>query len=187
MKIWMCRGQITLSKIDENCPLAIPNQISTISMHIPILVKIYWYLLKLTSGNENTDVLQADHSVTNRRNLLINNPKTDQHNTKAHTEFWWNPLTFTQVVVRKRKYRRTDVRQTDGWTYGRWAHGHRRETIITRRYRVARCKKEYLKYCSLILQNVWRKVTYVTKQNNWLLYLGFCRINLRQFCKSMSF
>ena len=37
-KILTCRGQINLSKIDEICPLAIPNQISTISMHIPSLV-----------------------------------------------------------------------------------------------------------------------------------------------------
>ena len=38
-----CRGQITLSNIDEICPLAIPDQISTISMHIPSLVKIHWH------------------------------------------------------------------------------------------------------------------------------------------------
>ena len=44
-------GQITLSKIDEICPLAIPNQISTISIHIPSLVKIHC-LLKSSSGNE---------------------------------------------------------------------------------------------------------------------------------------
>ena len=34
-----CRWQITLSKIDEVSPLAIPNYISTITMHIPSLVK----------------------------------------------------------------------------------------------------------------------------------------------------
>ena len=39
-------------KFDEICPLAVPNQISTISMHIPNLVKIHWCLLKLSSGNE---------------------------------------------------------------------------------------------------------------------------------------
>ena len=43
-KIRACLGQITSSKIDEICPLAIPNQISTISMHIPSLAKIHWYL-----------------------------------------------------------------------------------------------------------------------------------------------
>ena len=51
-KILACLRQITPSKIDEICPLAIPNQISTISMHIPSLVKIHWCLLKLSSGNE---------------------------------------------------------------------------------------------------------------------------------------
>ena len=30
---WACFGQITPSKFDEICPLAIPNQISTIPMH----------------------------------------------------------------------------------------------------------------------------------------------------------
>ena len=34
-----------LSKMDEIYPLAIPNQILKISMHIPYLVKIHWYLL----------------------------------------------------------------------------------------------------------------------------------------------
>ena len=41
----MFRRHITLSKIDKNCPLAILNQISTISMHISNLVKIHWCLL----------------------------------------------------------------------------------------------------------------------------------------------
>ena len=45
-------GQITPSKIEEICPLAIPNQISTISMHTPSLMKIHWCLLKLSSGNK---------------------------------------------------------------------------------------------------------------------------------------
>ena len=55
MKIRTCRGQITLSNVDEICPLAIPYQIPTISIHTPSLVKLYCYLLKLSSGNENTD------------------------------------------------------------------------------------------------------------------------------------
>ena len=37
----LCGGQITLSKIDEIWTLAIPNQISTISMHKSSLVRIY--------------------------------------------------------------------------------------------------------------------------------------------------
>ena len=51
-KIWACLGQITPPKFDEICPVAIPNQISTKSMHIPSLEKIHWCLLKLSSGNE---------------------------------------------------------------------------------------------------------------------------------------
>ena len=54
------RGQITLSKVDEICPLTIPNQIFTISMHTPSLMKIHWHLHKLTSGNENTDGCTTD-------------------------------------------------------------------------------------------------------------------------------
>ena len=73
MKIRMFRGQITLSKIDENCPLGPLNQICTILMHIPSLVKIHWYLLKLSSRNENTDG-QTDE-WTGRRT----NGRTHQH------------------------------------------------------------------------------------------------------------
>ena len=64
-KMWMCCGQMILSKIDEICALAIPKQISTISMQIPSLIKIHCYSLKLSSGNENTDVVRADNSVQN--------------------------------------------------------------------------------------------------------------------------
>ena len=35
-----CHKQITLSNTAEICPLAIPNQNSLISMHVPILVKL---------------------------------------------------------------------------------------------------------------------------------------------------
>ena len=56
MKIQTCCRQITLSKIDKICQLAIPNQIFIISMHIPSLVKIHRYLLKLSSGNGNIEV-----------------------------------------------------------------------------------------------------------------------------------
>ena len=51
-KIWVCLGQITPSKFDKIWPLAIPYQISTLSMHIPSLLKIHWCLLKLSSGNQ---------------------------------------------------------------------------------------------------------------------------------------
>ena len=50
-------------KFDEICPLAIANQISFMSIHIASLVKIPCYLLKLSLGNENMGVSQADNSV----------------------------------------------------------------------------------------------------------------------------
>ena len=116
-KILACLGQITPSKFDEICPLAILFQISTISMHIPSLVTIHWRLLTLAFGNENMGVSRADNSVKNWRNLPISNPKSDLHNINAHTKFGENPLMFTQVTIRKRK---TDGRTTDGRTT--WIH-----------------------------------------------------------------
>ena len=65
-------------------PLAIPNQISTISMHISSLVKIHWHVLKLLSWNEKSDMLLEDNSVKNWRNLPISNPKSDLYNINAH-------------------------------------------------------------------------------------------------------
>ena len=50
-------------KIDEICPLAIPNQISLMSIYIASLVKIPCYLLKLLSGNKNMSMSRADNSV----------------------------------------------------------------------------------------------------------------------------
>ena len=88
-------------KICLICPLAIPNQISLMSMHIASLVKIPCYLLKLSPGNENMGVSRADNYVKILRNLLISNPKPDVHNINAHTKFGENPLMFTQVIIRK--------------------------------------------------------------------------------------
>ena len=51
-KILACPEQITPSKFDEICSLAIPNQIFTVSMHIPRLVEIHWCLPKLLTANE---------------------------------------------------------------------------------------------------------------------------------------
>ena len=70
-KIWQLLGQITLSKIDEICPLAIANQISKISMHIPSLVKIHWCLLKLSSGNEKRTDGQTDGLTDDQRETII--------------------------------------------------------------------------------------------------------------------
>ena len=87
-----CGRQITLSKVDKICPSAIPNQISTISMHISGLVKIHWQLLKLSSRKKNSDMLRADNAVKNWWNLPISNLKPGLHNINAHTKFGENPL-----------------------------------------------------------------------------------------------
>ena len=73
----------TLSKNEEICPSAIPNQIFIKSIHTPSFVKIQWYLLNMK--NENMDISQADNLVKNRQNLPFNNPKLDLHNINANT------------------------------------------------------------------------------------------------------
>ena len=74
------------------------------SMHIASLMKNPCYLLKLSSENENMGVSRADNSVKIWRNLAISNPKPDLLNVNAYSNFGENPLLFTQVIVRKRKY-----------------------------------------------------------------------------------
>ena len=96
-KIWACLWQITPSKFDKICPLAIPNQISTVLMHIPSLVKIHWCLLKLSSGNENTGMSRADNSVKIWRNLPISNSQPNLHKINAHSKFGENPLMFLKL------------------------------------------------------------------------------------------
>ena len=74
------------------------------------------YLLKLSSGNKNMGLSWADNSVNIWRNLQISNPTPDLHNNNAGTKFGENPLTFTQVIIRKRKTDgRTYNRRTDTW------------------------------------------------------------------------
>ena len=82
-------------------------------MHIPSLAKIHQYLLKLSSGNENMDMSRADNAIKNWQNLPISNPKPDLHNINGHTKFEENPLKFTHVIARKRKYGWMDTRTTN--------------------------------------------------------------------------
>ena len=122
MKIQMCRGQKTWSKTDEINSLAIPNRISTISMHIPSLVKIHWYLLKLSSRNESMYVSRAD----NCQNLTKFAHWQSQTNINAHTKFGEKPTNFTQVIIQKQRYGQKNQkdRHTD----------HQRDTIIPHHY-----------------------------------------------------
>ena len=55
-------------------------------------------------------VSRADNSVNILRNLRISNPKPDLLNVNAYSKFDENPLLFTQVIIRKRKYGRVSGR-----------------------------------------------------------------------------
>ena len=67
----LCGGQITVSKVTESCPLAIPNQTSAISMHIPSMEKIHSYCLMLSSGNENMEGLLLDRWTDDQCEILL--------------------------------------------------------------------------------------------------------------------
>ena len=73
------------------------------------LVKIPCYLLKLSPGNENMSVSRADNSVK-IDDISISNPLPDLLNVNAYSKFDYNPLLFTQVIIRKRKYGRVSGR-----------------------------------------------------------------------------
>ena len=122
-------GQIALSKIDAIRPLAIPVQISIITMYTPSLVKIHWYLLKL-SGNENVDVSRADNSVS-WQNLPINNAKPDFLNINAPT---WLVKIYIHVLKLTSGNKNTD---------GRWTHWQPAWYHDTRHYRVAGIKMTF--------------------------------------------
>ena len=129
-KIWACIGQITPSKFDEICPLAISNQISTISMHMPSLLKIHWCLLKLSSGNENMGVSWTDNSV--RFNEICPLAVPNQISTiSVHipnlVKIHWCLLELSS---------RNEI-----WTDGHTDIQH--ETIILRHYLVTGYKKGY--------------------------------------------
>ena len=72
-------------------------------MHILSLVKHNIDIYSLLFGNENMDVSRAEN-CQKLMNFRTSNPKPNLHNIHAHTKFGENPLTLTEVIVRKRKY-----------------------------------------------------------------------------------
>ena len=131
MKIGTCLGQITLSKIDEICPSAIPKQTTIISMHTPSLVKIHWYLLKLSSGNENTDLSQANNSSKIDKICPLTIPSQISTITMHTPSLVKIHLHLLKLLSgNKNMDGRTDGRTTDGMTDGR-------DTIIPCHYHVA--------------------------------------------------
>ena len=59
----MGESRVDNRKNDKICLLAIPKQMSLMSMHIASFVKIPCYLLKLSSVNENMGMSGAGNSV----------------------------------------------------------------------------------------------------------------------------
>ena len=75
-------------------------------MHTASLMKLPCYLLKLSIRNKNMGVSRADSFVKIWRNLPFSNHKPDLLNVNAYSKFGENPLLFTQIIARKRKYGR---------------------------------------------------------------------------------
>ena len=135
----LCHGQITLSNIVEICPLAIPNQISLISMHVPSLVKMPWYLCKLSSRNENIGMPRAD--TTSKFDeicplAILNQICTISIHIPSLVWIRWCLLKLSS---------RNEI-MADGHTTDRWTDRHmdvERETIIPRHYHVVRYKNVF--------------------------------------------
>ena len=80
-------------------------------MHVPsVWLKSLDIYSSYRPENENMGVSRADNSVKTWRNLPISNPKPDLYNINAHTKFVENPLMFTHIIIRKRKYWRVSGR-----------------------------------------------------------------------------
>ena len=100
-------GQITLSNIDKICPLAIPNQISLISINVPSLVKIPWHLFNISSWNKNMGVSRED----NCQNLTKFDHKQSQTRSPQYQctyQVWWKSVDVYSSYHPETKYGRTD-------------------------------------------------------------------------------
>ena len=80
------------------------------SIHIASLLKSIFIYSSYRPETKKMGVSRADNFVKIWRNLPISNPKPDLLDGNAYSKFGENPLLFTQVIVRKRKYGRVSVR-----------------------------------------------------------------------------
>ena len=94
----LCHGEITLSKIDEMYPTAIPNQTSTISMQISSWVNPLIFIQAVVPKQKYGCVV-GRQLYQNWWNLPISNPEPDLYNSNALTKFGENPLIFTEVII----------------------------------------------------------------------------------------
>ena len=100
IKTWMYCGQIALSKMDNICLLAIPKQMSTISMHIPSLVKIHKYILKLSSRNKKkTWMCQGQKTLSKSEAICPQQFQSRSPQYQCTHKIGENPLTFTKVIT----------------------------------------------------------------------------------------
>ena len=133
----------TPSKLDKIYPFAIPNQISTISMYIPSLVKIHWCLLKLSSRNEKWACLgRIRPSKFDELGLLAipNQISTISMHIPELVKIHWSLLKLSSGKEIQMD-RHTDIQY---------------ETIIPRHYRVA----------GTIIPHHYRVAGYKNKKNN---------------------
>ena len=128
-KIRACLKQVTPSKIDEICPLAIPNLIFTISMHILSLAKIHWYSLKLSLRSEKTGMQITPSKIDKVCPLAIPNQIStiSMHNGSLAKIHWY------LHVLKLSSGNKT-------WTDEHTDDQH--ETLIPRHYHVAGYKRK---------------------------------------------
>ena len=115
--------QITMSNINEICPLAIQNQIFLISMHVPSLVKTPRHLHKLSSGNKNMSVFRADNSNKICPLVIPNQISILSMHIPSLVKIHWCLLKLSSGN-KIRVDKRTDDWLTDWQTQGRpkWNH-----------------------------------------------------------------
>ena len=151
-KIWMYCGQITQSKI-ENLPISnLKADLHNINaMHIPSLMKNHWYILKLSSRNENMDMLRTDNCQKLTK-FAHQQSQTRSSQYQCTHQVWWKSTDIYSSYHLEMKIQ-TDLYQMDGWTDRHT--DSQRDTIIPRHYHEAGYKNGIL--TSQYPQLLWSK------------------------------
>ena len=160
----------SLPKIDEICPSLIPNQISTISMHISSLVKIQWYLLKFCLEMK---IQKCDGHITLSKideicRLAIPNqsPQYQHTLTASLVKIHWHLL---KLSSENEKSKWLDGCMTDGWTDRHM--DNRSDTIIPCNYPMAGYKnlERHLQLC-LALFKVLRRCNVIGRGEQFFTF-----------------
>ena len=75
---------------------------SSISMHMQNLVKIYSFILKILNGNKILTSFKGHNSGMNWRKWMLNNPKLDVVNINAYAQIGQTLFIHSQDIERKR-------------------------------------------------------------------------------------